>query len=439
MPVPVIYPKFSLEETEGRISRWLVAEGEAVTAGQVLFEIENDKAAVEVEAPATGVMGSLMPEGSTVAVGSEVARILLPGETPATTAKDAAVVAGTGPSPAIAPPTTQPTPAVGPGVAASARGEPGSRAPNPTPLARRIAQDRGIPLDGLSGTGPGGRVQKKDVLARLADMVADAPGPTGKGAGVTPPLLNAVWLRRGDGHPVVLLHGFSGDLNNWRGLIAGARVAWPVLALDLPAHGASPTDLPTDIDALAEQVESTLLHLGVTDLVLAGHSIGGAIATRMAARGRLDVRGLCLFAPAGLGPQINHAFVDGILRARQADSLRPWLQLLVQDPGVISDAFVRAVVAARTKPALTTAMSDFATRFFPDGTQTVGIRDDLAGLRQPVRVIFGRQDRILPFEATRGLPGHVALHALDDCGHMPHLEHADLSLRLLQELVRSVA
>jgi pyruvate/2-oxoglutarate dehydrogenase complex dihydrolipoamide acyltransferase (E2) component len=54
MSVDVIYPKVSLESDSGRVSRWLVAEGETVSAGQVLFEIENDKAAVEVEAPADG-------------------------------------------------------------------------------------------------------------------------------------------------------------------------------------------------------------------------------------------------------------------------------------------------------------------------------------------------------------------------------------------------
>ncbi|MFN4156579.1 MAG: acetoin dehydrogenase dihydrolipoyllysine-residue acetyltransferase subunit [Paracoccaceae bacterium] len=420
MPVPVIYPKVSLEETSGRISRWLVTEGEAVTAGQVLFEIENDKAAVEVEARATGIAIGLLPEGATVEVGSEVARILLHGEAAVTALETAATVAAeeiTAAAPPKAASVTLP-----------------ARAPNPTPLARRIARESGIALDGLPGTGPHGRVQKKDVLAHLPALAAR---PQRHGAPTGDQMLNAVWLRRGEGRPVVLLHGYSADLNNWRGLFAGARVGWQVLALDLPAHGGSPLNLPADIDLMAEQIETTLLQLGVSSLVLGGHSFGGAIATRIAARGRLDVSGLCLFAPAGLGPQINADFTQGILRARQAESLRPWLELLVHDPRVISDTFVKAVVTARSESLLTEAMSAFAARFFPDGTQAVSIQDDLAALRQPVRVIFGRQDRILPFGTTRNLPANVGLHALNNCGHMPHLEHPDLSLRLLQELVRS--
>lgn len=424
MPVPVIFPKVSLEETSGRISRWLVAEGDTVTAGQVLFEIENDKAAVEVEAPANGIASGLVSEGATVEVGSEVACILIPGDAPVTAPAPALEMVAAAAAPAASARLALPS--------ASA-----ARAPNPTPLARRIARDSGIDLQGISGTGPHGRVQKKDVLAHLSELAAhpqeSAANPF---IGQT---LNAVWLRLDEGLPVVLLHGFSADLNNWRGLFAGARVDWPVLALDLPAHGASPLDVPDGIDVLAECVESSLVQMGVSALVLGGHSFGGAVAARIAARGRLDVRGLCLFAPAGLGPQINAEFTNGILRARQAESLRPWLELLVQDPRVISDTFVKAVVAARCDTALTSAMSGFAARFFPDGTQSVSIRDDLATLRQPVRVIFGRQDRILPFETTRNLPPNVGLHALDGCGHMPHLEQPDLALRLLQELVRSAA
>ena len=63
-----------------------------------------------------------------------------------------------------------------------------------------------------------------------AEAIAAAPLSTPPAAGA----LNAVWLRRGEGMPVVLLHGYSADLNNWRGLFAGARPAFPVLALDLP-------------------------------------------------------------------------------------------------------------------------------------------------------------------------------------------------------------
>lgn len=429
MPIHVVYPKVSLELSSGRIARWLVAEGEAVRQGQVLFEIDNDKAAVEVESPADGVIRELTGSEIEVEVGGDVARIYADGESH-------------GDNKATAVKTPAAEVKATPAVPAAERQDGRRRHPNPTPLARRIAREHGILLDGLHGTGPGGRVQKTDVVAKIGkaghtrsmaveNIVIQAPHDASHAP------LNAVWLRRGQGLPVVFLHGFSADLNNWRGMLAGARGDWPALALDLPAHGRSPRDVPENLDRMADHVEATLAAEQVGPLVLAGHSFGGALAARLASRGQLDIRGLCLFAPAGLGPEINAAFVDGILRARRSESLRPWLELLAHDPATISPAFLQAVVQQRDDEGLTAAMRAFAERFLPDGTQAASIRSDLAHLSCPVRIVFGRQDRILPFGATAGLPGNVGLHAVDNCGHMPHLEYPALATAILDEVRRS--
>lgn len=414
MPVNVLFPKVSLEAASGRIARWCVVDGDAVTAGQVLFEIDNDKAAVEVESPGTGVIRNLTVAETEVDVGSEVARIYASGEAvasaPAKTVESVIAAAPTISAPSVPAPISR-------------------KGPNPTPLARRIARERGLSLEGLSGSGPGGRIQRKDVLAHLA-----APAVQDR---ATERPLHAVWLRRGAGVPVVMLHGFSADHNNWRGLFAGGRSDWPALAIDLPGHGQSPRAIPDHLDEIAEMVEATLAAEQIGPAVLAGHSFGGALAVRLAHRARLDIRGLCLFAPGGLGPEINGPFIDGILRAKAPESLRPWLELLVHDPAAISETFLRAVMQQRGDDGLMDAMRAFAGRFFPDGTQSISVRAELAKLPHLVRVVFGRQDRILPFAATTGLPGNVALHALDACGHMPHIEHPELALRILSEVWRA--
>ncbi|AOF93519.1 acetoin dehydrogenase dihydrolipoyllysine-residue acetyltransferase subunit [Sinorhizobium sp. RAC02] len=430
MPIHVVYPKVSLELSSGRIARWLVAEGETVRQGQVLFEIDNDKAAVEVESPADGVIRELTDSEIEVEVGGNVARIYANGE-----------AHGDGKA-AVAETSAVEVKAARAAPAAAARQNGHRQHPNPTPLARRIAKEHGIVLDGLHGTGPGGRVQKTDVVAKIGraghalkaavESIAIRPLPDASHAP-----LNAVWLRRGQGIPVVFLHGFSADLNNWRGLLAGARGDWPALAIDLPAHGRSPRDVPQDLERMADHVEATLAAEQIGPLVLAGHSFGAALAARLASRGQLDIRGLCLFAPAGLGPEINAAFVDGILRARRSESLRPWLDLLAHDPATISPAFLQAVVQQRDDEGLTAAMRAFAERFLPDGTQATSVRSDLARLLCPARIVFGRQDRILPFSATAGLPGNVGLHAFDNCGHMPHLEYPALAMTILEEVRRS--
>ena len=421
MPTQIIYPKVSLEASTGRVSRWLVSEGDTVRRGQVLFEIENDKAAVEVDAPGDGVIGGLVDAETEVEVGAQVALIYADDEVPARTAPRTAEPPATG---RRSMPATLETVA-SPVTAAGQR---------PTPLARRIARERSVSLDGLDGTGPRGRVQKKDVLDLLARLTSrPQPSPAISTTGAA---LHHAWLRRAEGVPLVLLHGFAGDLNSWRGLFAGSRFDGPVLALDLPAHGRSPSAVPADMDALASQIEQSLDMLIAGEMVLVGHSFGGAVAARLAARGVLSLRGLCLFAPAGLGPEINAAFTDGILRARGASSLRPWLNELVHDESVFSDAFLESVVEQRGNEDLTESMRAFANRFLPDGTQRYSILGDLARISLPTRVVFGRNDRILPFARTASLPGHVALHALDGCGHMPQLEHPTLALRILSELKR---
>lgn len=427
MPTHVVYPKVSLEMSSGRIARWLVAEGETVRQGQILFEIDNDKAAVEVESPAAGVIRALVDSEIEVEVGGNVAHIYAEGETDSDAKASVA-------KPEVTSAVTQ---------SAVLLPEAKRNGPNPTPLARRIARENGISLEGVRGTGPGGRIQKTDVVAQI-DGAAHARQPAVIESAAIPVRqrephapLNSIWLRKGDGLPVVLLHGFSADLNNWRGMLAGARADWPALAIDLPAHGRSPRAVPEDLDRMAERVEATLATEQVGPLVLAGHSFGGALAARLASRGQLDIRGLCLISPAGLGPQINAAFIDGVLRARQQESLRPWLDLLAHDSAVISPAFLQAVQLQRDDEGLTEAMRSFAERFFPDGTQAISIRSDLARLPYPVRVVAGRQDRILPFGATAGLPGNVGLHELDNCGHMPHLEYPELVMKILGEVRRS--
>ena len=410
MPTPVIYPKVSVDTSTGRVSRWRVADGDRVTAGQVLFEIDNDKAAVEVAATADGVIRGLVPESDEVEAGDAVATILADGET--FVASGAVAKPGHSPHLPVGRETPGPRPAQRAGL------------PLPTPLARRMARDSGLRLDGLRGTGPGGRVQRKDVLAVLA-----------KASAASGPLLHAEWLRQGEGPALVLIHGFSGDLNNWRGFVGTSRLEAPILALDLPGHGRSPRGIPENLDDMTAQVEATLQSHGAASPVIAGHSFGALVAARIAARRTLDVGGLALFAPAGLGPAINAAFVQGILRATTPESLRPWLAELVHDPAIITDVVVRMAVEARRDADLTGAMRRFADIFMPDGTQRCSILPDLEGLSMPVRVIFGRNDRILPFHETARLSAHVALHAVRDCGHMPHLEHPALAQRILSELL----
>ncbi|MEL4071056.1 acetoin dehydrogenase dihydrolipoyllysine-residue acetyltransferase subunit [Ochrobactrum sp. GPK 3] len=425
MATDILYPKVSLETNSGTISRWHVKDGDLVRQGQLLFEIDNDKTVVEVDAPHDGTLKILRASTSDeIDVGQSVASLFLEDETISSI-------------PAI--PASEPTAGLSPESKMNS-GNPASDIRShttqtsraiATPLAKRLAGNAGIDLSQINGSGPSGRIQKKDIIAAIETQqtVGNRSYETSDTA------LNAVWLRKGEGTPIVLLHGFASDHNNWRGLFAGTQWQQPLLAIDLPSHGASSLDVVENLDAIAERVEATIRQLNLSQTIVVGHSFGAAVSTRLAVRGNIDIRALGLFSPAGLGPEINSGFVENFIKAKSKESVKPWLHELVHAKDVISDAFIDAVVHQRQNQSLSDAMGAFAKQFFADGTQTISIANDLASLEIPVRVVFGKQDRILPFKHSRNLPDNVALHAFDACGHMPHLEKRALSLRILQELV----
>lgn len=461
MAVEVILPKVDMDMETGQISRWFAKDGDTVTKGQLLFEIETDKAAMEIDSPASGILGDVTAlEGAVVPVGQAVAWIYAEGEerkAQATPAAASAVV------------TEQPAPAsVAPVVAAASDAASASVSTETagdvraTPLARRLARDAGLDLHGVEGSGPKGRVQKRDVEASLAAVkhapaistqtviaapqavtapaVAPAAPPVVSPAADVPAgALNAVWLRQGEpgALPIVLIHGFAADLNGWRLLLAGASLDNPVLALDLPGHGASPRYVPDNLDAIADKVEETLAAYGVGACILVAHSLGGAVASLTAARGAVDVRSLVLLSSAGLGPQINGAFLDGLVRARSEASVVPWLRQLVSNQALLSRAFINATLAQAADEELRSAQAGIAARLFADGTQTFDVRSAIASLNIPVRLIFGVEDKVIPASHAQGLPGKVGVHVFTQCGHMPHLEQRDAVLRILGECSRA--
>jgi pyruvate dehydrogenase E2 component (dihydrolipoamide acetyltransferase) len=152
---------------EGRLVKWTKHEGDPVKSGETLAEVETDKAVMELVARADGqLLKVVVPEGTTVPVGNVVAWIGKPGEK---VDGDGATPAPAKPAPASAAPA--PKPAAAPAPAAAPRPAPPPPAAVPadatrvkaSPLARRIAQDAGVDLKLVQGSGPGGRVIKRDV------------------------------------------------------------------------------------------------------------------------------------------------------------------------------------------------------------------------------------------------------------------------------------
>ena len=170
MPVAtnVIMPSLGFDMTEGRLARWLKNEGDPVEKGQAIAEIETEKATVEIEAAASGILARIVVRaGETVPVGTLIGVIAEAGE------KVTAV---------SAPPA--PVPEAGEGAALS------EARVKASPVARKMAEEAGLDLSRIKGTGPGGRVSERDVQAAIAAGSASEPAgiPAGSAPGATVPL-----------------------------------------------------------------------------------------------------------------------------------------------------------------------------------------------------------------------------------------------------------
>ncbi|SOC07728.1 pyruvate dehydrogenase complex dihydrolipoamide acetyltransferase [Rhodobacter maris] len=176
MAVEILMPALSPTMEEGTLAKWLVKEGDSVTSGQIIAEIETDKAVMEFEAVDEGTMGKiLIAEGTSgVKVNTPIAVLIEEGESAdAVPAPAPAPKAEAEPMPAFL--EDAPAPAPAQASAAPAQKAPGARI-FASPLARRIAAEKGLDLAALKGSGPHGRIVKADVEgASAAPKAAPAP------------------------------------------------------------------------------------------------------------------------------------------------------------------------------------------------------------------------------------------------------------------------
>ncbi len=179
MPIELKMPALSPTMEEGTLAKWLVKEGDMVSSGDILAEIETDKATMEFEAVDEGVISQiLVAEGTDgVKVGTVIALIAAEGEDKAAPAA-APAKAPAEVTPAAAPLAPAAAPPATPATAPQPSPTPASRSDDriiASPLAKRIAAQKGIDLQGLSGSGPNGRIVKADVEAATPGHPAPAP------------------------------------------------------------------------------------------------------------------------------------------------------------------------------------------------------------------------------------------------------------------------
>ena len=196
MVTEIVMPALGIAQETGRIVEWLAVEGDTVTEGEPLLEIETDKVTVSLDAPASGILSAVRAnDGDDVAVGRVIAYIVAPGEEPPDAPAGQASAGGEAEPVSTAAPHSQRRPSQR--VASHTPGSGGR--PQASPLARRRAKEAGIEVEQVRGTGPGGAVTMADLddaIAARASVDRERRGPEGTAdQGPVRSQAGAVWRR----------------------------------------------------------------------------------------------------------------------------------------------------------------------------------------------------------------------------------------------------
>src|SRR5579872_1725971 len=284
-------PKWGLAMKTGLVVEWLKHPGDAVQQGEPIVEIESEKATNEVEAPATGVLRWLeVAEGQDAAVGAAIAVIVAPDEEltdeqVAALIREDAEIKRQKAAQLAGPRATARTSVAGSRTPVREPGSAGGRV-NASPAARRLAQELGVDLSNIGGTGPGGMIGREDVL-RAAEEAKAVPSAEAEEKDVDVDGVTIHCLIAGpvNAPHLVFVHGLGGSLATWSLNLAPFAEKFRICALDLVGAGnsAKPT---TDysVPALAPFLARFLDALGPDwqRVSIIGHSLGGAVALAFA-------------------------------------------------------------------------------------------------------------------------------------------------------------
>ncbi|KAA8384431.1 acetoin dehydrogenase dihydrolipoyllysine-residue acetyltransferase subunit [Acetobacter sp. DmW_136] len=227
------------------------------------------------------------------------------------------------------------------------------------------------------------------------------------------------------GTPIVLVHGFGGDISNWLLTQDALAADRRVIAFDLPGHGASSKNVGTGTLAFLAGVVSDLLQtLKIEKAHVVGHSLGGGIALTLLRDHPEQVASLNLLAPVGLGKDVNADFISAFVDSESSRDMKAVLQMLVYNKALVGRKMVDAVLRARRLDGARDALHVIAKACFPNGHQADDLRSVLAGAETPTQIFWGKEDEILSASNASGLPDIIPVTVFEETGHLPQLERA---------------
>jgi len=312
-------------------------------------------------------------------------------------------------------------------------------------LRRRVAgEGEVLPVGGLLGVIAPPDVPDEEIDAYVEEFLenfdpeeaaAEASGPEPQTVEIGGKSVQYLKIGEGEAPPLVLLHGFGGDINIWvfnqEALSEAGRT---VYALDLPGHGQSSKNVGDgDLGSLVDVVSGFMDEMGIEKAHLVGHSMGGAVAASFAMSYPDRASSLVLISSAGLGEEINGDYIEGFIAANRRKEMKRVLALLFANPDLLTRRLVNDELRFKRMDGVDEALRTLADKMFPDGRQADV--PDLSGLEVPMLAIWGQDDRILPVSHTENLPENAAVEVLENTGHMPQMEAAGHTNRLIEQFL----
>jgi pyruvate dehydrogenase E2 component (dihydrolipoamide acetyltransferase) len=255
--------------------------------------------------------------------------------------------------------------------------------------------------------------------------------------------LNVLLAGGGDGPPLVFLHGLGGSHSTWQVVLGDLVEHHRIAAIDLPGHGTSDRSTGADysIGGIASAITEAIGTLGMKRPVLVGHSLGGAVALRIAAQSPDAVSGIVAIDTAGLGSEIS-AELTGIMAGKPGpDTARALLQLFYEDQKLVNERGVQEMAQTQQADGAWAAQQAVANAAFTGGTQVDAARIDPASISVPVLLIWGEHDRVLPMQhatATLAAFPDATLAVVPKVGHVPQVENPSRTAKLIDRFAKSL-
>jgi pyruvate dehydrogenase E2 component (dihydrolipoamide acetyltransferase) len=365
--VSVTMPKWGLSMQQGKITGWIVAEGDEVGVGDDLADIETDKITGTLEASDAGTVRRIIAQvGEDVPVSGTIA-LIAPAEV-SDDELDAAVAQA------------------------------------------RAVIDAGVPDD----VGGGPEVETIDVGGRKVSYA---------GAGQDGDVVLLVHGYGGDRNSWLFLQE---PLAARHRVYALDLPGHGTSAKDVgagPAGPAGPADPAGTVAILADAVVGVLDALSADRAHLVGHSMGGALALAATARDPRRIGSLTLIAPSGFGPEINAGYLRGFADAQTRRELKPVVGQLFADESLLTRQVVDDLLAYKRLDGVDEALHVLVGTLLDGDAQRTDSAAALAAIgdAMPVTVVWGTEDRIIPPAHAESVAG-ATRYLLDGAGHMPHME-----------------